>query len=67
MEQEDLLTTQLYKLVSLAGSICTADFNRDLHADLATFNYGPGTMTIFLGDGTGNFYRWRCHQYRIVS
>ena len=39
----------------LPRSVCTADFNGDGKADLATTNIGPGNVSILLGDGAGGF------------
>jgi hypothetical protein len=35
-------------------SVITADFNKDIHMDLAVSNRTDGTVSIFLGDGSGN-------------
>jgi hypothetical protein len=35
--------------------LVTGDFNHDGKADLATVNFGPGTLTILLGNGDGTF------------
>ncbi len=35
--------------------VITADFNGDGHADLASANAISNTITVLLGDGTGNF------------
>ena len=36
-------------------SVITADFNNDGHLDLAVSNRTDGTVSLLLGDGTGNF------------
>ncbi len=36
-------------------SVAVGDFNRDGKPDLAIANYGDGTVTLMLGDGTGAF------------
>ena len=36
-------------------SIITGDFNNDHHADIATANYGAGSVSVFLGLGNGTF------------
>jgi hypothetical protein len=36
-------------------SVITPDFNKDGHLDLVVSNRTDGTVTLFLGDGTGNF------------
>jgi hypothetical protein len=36
-------------------TIVTADFNKDGHLDLANSNRGDGTVTVFVGDGRGQF------------
>jgi hypothetical protein len=36
-------------------SVITADFNKDGHLDLVVSNRTDGTVTLLLGDGTGNF------------
>ena len=42
---------------SLSGfqpyALATADFNGDGHADIASANYGSGTLSILFGDGNG--------------
>lgn len=40
---------------NLPQSVAVGDFNNDGKADLAVANTGDGTLTILLGDGTGNF------------
>ncbi|HUA19769.1 MAG TPA: FG-GAP-like repeat-containing protein [Bryobacteraceae bacterium] len=40
-----------------ANAIVQGDFNGDGKTDLATANWEAGTVTILLGDGTGNFVR----------
>ncbi|MEO8151255.1 MAG: T9SS type A sorting domain-containing protein [Bacteroidia bacterium] len=40
---------------ALPRSICSADFNGDDNADLATTNSGPGNVSILLGNGAGSF------------
>jgi hypothetical protein len=40
---------------ALPHSICTADFNGDGIADLATTNIGPGNVSVLLGNGSGGF------------
>jgi len=37
------------------NSVAVGDFNGDGKLDLAVANYGEGTVSILLGDGTGNF------------
>lgn len=36
-------------------TVVAADFNKDGHQDLADTDRGDGTVSIFLGDGSGNF------------
>jgi hypothetical protein len=36
-------------------AVVTADFNNDGRLDLATANYGDGTVSVLLGDGRGGF------------
>ena len=36
-------------------TVITADFNQDGHLDLAVSNSDDATVSLFLGDGTGNF------------
>ena len=36
-------------------SVITPDFNKDGHLDLAVSNRTDGTVSLLLGDGTGNF------------
>ena len=36
-------------------TVVAADFNEDGHQDLANSNRGEGTLSVFLGDGHGNF------------
>ena len=36
-------------------SVITPDFNKDGHLDMAVSNRTDGTVSILLGDGTGNF------------
>ena len=36
-------------------SVAVADFNGDGNPDLAVANYGSGTVTVLLGDGSGGF------------
>jgi hypothetical protein len=36
-------------------TIISADFNKDGHIDLADSNRGDGTVSVFLGDGQGQF------------
>lgn len=36
-------------------TVITADFNKDGHLDLAVSNRTDGTVSLLLGDGTGNF------------
>jgi hypothetical protein len=38
-----------------ANSIAVGDFNHDGNADLAITNQFDSTVSIFLGDGKGNF------------
>ena len=38
-------------------AVATADFNGDHHLDLAVLNGGDNSISIFLGDGHGNFHR----------
>jgi large repetitive protein len=38
-----------------SSAIVVADFNGDGNADIATADGGTGTISILLGDGTGNF------------
>jgi hypothetical protein len=35
--------------------VITPDFNNDGHLDLVVSNRTDGTVTLLLGDGTGNF------------
>ena len=37
-------------------SIVTGDFNNDHHPDIATANYGTGSVSVFLGYGNGSFH-----------
>jgi len=36
-------------------SVITPDFNKDGHLDMAVSNRTDGTVSMLLGDGTGNF------------
>jgi hypothetical protein len=36
-------------------TVITPDFNKDGHLDLAVSNRTDGTVSLLLGDGTGNF------------
>ena len=38
-------------------SVITPDFNKDGHLDMAVSNRTDGTVSILLGDGTGNLYQ----------
>jgi hypothetical protein len=40
---------------SSPASIAVGDFNGDGIQDMAVANFGDNTVTVFLGDGTGNF------------
>jgi hypothetical protein len=41
---------------ALPRSITSGDFNADGKLDLATANYNSDTVSVLLGDGTGNFF-----------
>ena len=56
-------TTQVFKTGSGPIALIAGDFNNDGHVDLVSANTpiigvsGPSTLSVFLGDGKGNFSR----------
>lgn len=48
-----------FQTKSASGNIATGDFNGDGYIDLATstFDYATNTVSVLLGDGSGNFSR----------
>jgi hypothetical protein len=53
--QAPLFRTPLIAVDSDPLDVAVADFNSDLHLDLASANTGTDTVTILLGDGLGAF------------
>src|SRR2546423_10343055 len=44
-----------YAVGSAPGALTPADFNGDGRSDLATANYGSGTVSVLRGNGDGTF------------
>ena len=54
------------QLATNLTALLTPDFNKDGHLDLAVSNRTDGTVSILLGDGTGNFTTLRKSVLRSV-
>lgn len=48
-------STKAYALPGFTQSVTVADFNGDTHPDIAAYAQTSGTLTLLLGDGSGNF------------
>lgn len=53
--ESQLQSPTIYPTNGIAYFVVSADFNKDGTADLAVANYALGTVSIFLGNGDGNF------------
>ena len=49
------LNTKVYYSYILQEGIVTGDFNSDRNIDIAAIDYANNAVSVFLGDGTGNF------------